>query len=67
MGYKVLQQNSPCVFLGRILNNIKTTTTTQQQQQQQQQQPASLIQLLEQQQLEEEVRLQITTTRYGFT
>ena len=66
MGYKVLQQNSPCVFLGRILNNIKTTATTQQQQQQQQQ-PASLIQLLEQQQLEEEVRLQITTTRYGFT
>ena len=63
MGYKVLQQNSPCVFLGRILNNIKTTATTQQQQQQQ---PASLIQLLEQQQLEEEVRLQITTTRYGF-
>ena len=43
MGYKVLQQNSPCVFLGRI---FKVPTQQVQVQVQQPQQPASLIQLL---------------------
>ena len=51
MGYKVLQQNSPCVFLGRIFK------VPPQQLQVQQQQPASLIQLLELQQQEEEARV----------
>ena len=53
MGFQVLKQNSACVFLGRILDTVKT-----QQQQQQQQQPqtttVSLSQLLELQQKEEE-------------
>ena len=53
MGYKVLQQNSPCVFLGRIFK----VPPQQLQVQQQQQQPASLIQLLELQQQEEEARV----------
>ena len=52
MGYKVLQQNSPCVFLGRIFK-----VPPQQIQVQQQPQPASLIQLLELQQQEEEARV----------
>ena len=61
MGFKVLQQNTPCVFLGRILKpailqqNLQQAAQ-QQQQQQQQQQPGSLIQLLELQQKEEEAR-----------
>ena len=54
MGYKVLQQNSPCVFLGRI---FKVPPQQIQVQQQQQPQPASLIQLLELQQQEEEARV----------
>ena len=63
MGFKVLQQNTPCVFLGRILKpaqlqaNLQQAQQLQQQkQQQQQQQPGSLIQLLELQQQEEEAR-----------
>ena len=61
MGYKVLQQNSPCVFLGRIFKvppqQIQVQQQPQQIQVQQQPQPASLIQLLELQQQEEEARV----------
>ena len=59
MGYKVLQQNSPCVFLGRIFKvpPQQIQVQPQQIQVQQQPQPASLIQLLELQQQEEEARV----------
>ena len=59
MGYKVLQQNSPCVFLGRIFKvpPHQIQVQPQQIQVQQQPQPASLIQLLELQQQEEEARV----------
>ena len=57
MGYKVLQQNSPCVFLGRIFKVPPQQIQVQPQQIQVQPQPASLIQLLELQQQEEEARV----------
>ena len=51
MGFQVLKQNSACVFLGRILDTVKTQ---QQPQQQPQTTTVSLSQLLELQQKEEE-------------